>query len=305
MVVSLYRPQERLAYPLGHRFIYLLLLGLLLGLALLLWPTPAQGQTLLPDADQPCADCHETENAAWQASPHAIQHDPTTGAGGATCTACHGAYVEDHPRTGVMTLAVDSTVCADCHRETFAQWQGTVHAEAKVECTSCHLSHSQTLRLTDEALCVACHKEPVGDRFHLAHWVSQVPCTGCHLTPGATTAVAGSDPALALSVSLATSSVAPSHDFVLVAAQECLDCHRTDVTNVSWLTNDDKAQAQLLDKTQQAATLSTQLQAAKSQVRTLGVLTPVVLGVGISFGGFVGIVFMLWLSRWGSKKEEL
>lgn len=310
MGVSFLRPQACFGYhfgdQLGHRFTRLLLLALLLALAWLLWPTPVHAETPPADADQPCADCHEAENEAWHASPHATTLDPMTGESGATCTACHGEYVEDHPRTGVMTLVVDSTVCADCHRETFAQWEGTTHAEANVECTSCHLSHSQTLRLTDEALCVSCHKEPVADRFHMAHWVSQVACTGCHLTTPTHEAVASSDSALSLSVGLAAGFVAPSHDFVLVSAQQCLDCHRTDVENVSWLTNDAaKAPAQLLDKTQRTSTLSTQLQAAESQVRTLGVMTPVALGLGVSFGGFLGIVFMLLLSHWATKKEDV
>lgn len=163
-----------------RRLTYLLLLVLGLAFVALLWPIPLHAATLTPDPDQPCADCHEAENATWQHSPHATTIDPVTGNGGATCTDCHGAYLEDHPRTGVMTLKVDSTVCADCHVATFDQWQGTTHAEAEVECTSCHVSHSQTLRLTDEALCVSCHKEPVEDQFHTAHWVSEIACTGCH-----------------------------------------------------------------------------------------------------------------------------
>lgn len=297
------------------RFTNVLVLLSLSWLAALCWATPAWAETLPPSDDQPCAECHEAENNAWHVSPHATVADPITGASGATCTACHGAYIEDHPRTGVMTLAVDSTVCANCHRTTFAQWQGTTHAEANVECTSCHLSHSQELRLTDEALCISCHKEPVADRFHMAHWVSQVACTGCHLTAPVHEAVVSSDPALAFTLGVAASLLAPSrdfvteapsHDFVLVSAQQCLDCHRTDVENVTWLSDDAaKARAQLLDKAQHASTLSTQLQSAESQVRTLGVMTPVMLGLGVSFGGFLGIVFMLLISRWGAKKEDL
>jgi len=291
MGVSLLRP--------WCRFTCLFVLVFLLWLASLCCAKPATAETGLPEADPPCAECHEAETHAWQLSPHATTTEP------ATCTACHGEYVEDHPRTGVMTLAVDSTVCADCHRETFAQWEGTTHAAADVECTSCHLSHSQTLRLTDEALCVSCHKEPIADRFHMAHWVSQVACTGCHLTAPSPEAVASSGPTLALAVGLTADFLAPSHDFVSVSAQNCLDCHRTDVENVSWLTDDAKARAQLIDKTQQTAALSTQLQNAESQVRTLGVMTPVALGLGISFGGFLGIVFMLLLSRWGAKKGDM
>lgn len=295
-------PYKRFAEIGGRRFTLLLLLGFLLAVTAQLWSTPAQAEALSPDPDKPCADCHEAENAAWQLSPHGMTIDPLTGHSGAMCTDCHGNYVEDHPRTGVMTLKVDSTVCADCHEETFTQWQGTTHAEADVGCTSCHLSHSQTLRLTDEALCVSCHKEPVADRFHTAHWVSEVACTGCHLTTPTQAAIASTDPASVVAMSIA----APSHDFVTVAAQECLDCHRSDVENATWLPNDAAtAQAKLLVNAKRASTLATQLQATEGQVRALGIMTPVVLGIGLGVGGFLGIVFMLLLSYWGAKKEDV
>ena len=283
------------------QFTLCLLLGFLLAVVLL-WPTPVQAETLPPDIDKPCADCHEAENEAWQISPHATTIDPLTGHSGATCNDCHGEYIEDHPRTGVMTLKVDSTVCGDCHEATFDQWQGTTHAEADVECTSCHLSHSQTLRLTDEALCVSCHKEPVKDSFHTAHWVSEVACTGCHLTTPPHEALASTDPTGVVAMSQAV----PSHDFVTVAAQECLDCHRNDIENVASLPDEAaSAQAMLLVNAKRATTLATALQATERQVHALGIMTPVALGIGLGIGGFLGIVFMLLLSYWSKKQEEL
>lgn len=294
-------PQKHLGNRRGMQFLLCLLPGCLLAVTLL-WPTPVQAETLPPDTDKPCADCHETENEAWQRSPHATAVDPLTDHSGATCNDCHGDYIEDHPRTGVMTLKVDSTVCADCHEATFTQWQGTTHAEADVECTSCHLSHSQTLRLTDEALCISCHKEPVKDQFHTAHWVSEVACTGCHLTTPPSEALASTDPTRVITLHQAV----PSHDFVTVAAQTCLDCHRSDVETVASLP--DKAataRAMLLVNAKRATTLATTLQATESQVHTLGMMTPVALGIGLGMGGFLGIVFMLLLSYWNKKQEEL
>ena len=280
---------------------FLLLLGFLLT-AILLFPMPVQAEIVPPDTDKPCADCHEAENEAWAISPHATTIDPQTGHSGAVCSDCHGDYIEDHPRSGVMTLKVDSTVCADCHAATFDQWQGTTHAEAAVECTSCHLSHSQTLRLTDEALCVSCHKEPVEDSFHTAHWVSEVACIGCHLTTPRHDAIASTDPTTLVAMSL----VAPSHDFVTVAAQECLDCHRNDIENVANVPDEAAtAQATLLVNAKRATTLATMLQATESQVRALGIMTPVALGIGLGIGGFLGIVFMLLLSYGSAKKGDL
>lgn len=295
-------PHKRFGFGGGLQFTSWLLLGFLLTAAVLFWPTAARAETLPPDSDKPCAECHEAENEAWEVSPHATALDSLTGHSGATCNDCHGDYIEDHPRTGVMTLKVDSTVCADCHEETFDQWQGTTHAEADVECTSCHLSHSQTLRLTDEALCVSCHKEPVKDQFHTAHWVSEVACTGCHLTTPPHDTLASTDPTSVV----ALSNGVPSHDFVTVAAQECLDCHRSDVETVAILPDEAAtAQAMLLVNAKRATTLATTLQATESQVRTLGIMTPVALGIGLGLGGFLGIVFMLLLSYWNKKQEDL
>ena len=295
-------PHTHFGHGRGLQFTPLLLLGFLLAVTVLLWPTPAHAETLPPDTDKPCADCHETENEAWAISPHATTIDPLTGHSGAACNDCHGDYIEDHPRTGAMTLKIDSTVCADCHEETFTQWQDTTHAEADVECTSCHLSHSQTLRLTDEALCVSCHKEPVEDQFHTAHWVSEVACTGCHLTTPPHDALASTDPTSVV----AMSNGVPSHDFVTVAAQECLDCHRNDIETVASLPDEAAtAQALLLVNAKRATTLATTLQATESQLRALGIMTPVALGIGLGMGGFFGIVFMLLLSYWGAKKGDL
>jgi hypothetical protein len=183
---------------------------------------------------------------------------------------------------------VDSAICADCHEATFTQWEGTTHAEADVQCISCHVSHSQTLRLTDETLCVSCHQQPIEDQFHTAHWADAVPCSACHVaTPVTDHALASSD--------LTGMLMTPSHDFVTVAVNSCLDCHREDVQAVSWTPrkHDDPAGT---------ATLATQLHSAQNQLRTMGILTPVALGIGVSLGGFLGIVFMLFVSRSGDKR---
>jgi nitrate/TMAO reductase-like tetraheme cytochrome c subunit len=269
-----------------------LVIGGTIWFALYFGATAAQAQTPpTTDADQTCADCHEAENEAWHASPHATTIDPLTETGGATCVDCHGEYIEEHPRADMMTLAVDSAICADCHEETFHQWEGTTHAEADVQCISCHLSHSQELRLTDETLCVSCHQQPIEDQFHTAHWVDDVPCSDCHVgqpTAGAN-ALASSD--------LTGMLLAPSHDFVTVAADSCLDCHREDVQEVSWT-------APKADETVRTASLATQLHSAQNQLRTMGILTPVALGIGVSLGGFLGIVFMLFVSRCCNKEEQ-
>lgn len=269
-----------------------LTLGLLLWLAFWFSTVTLHAQALPADPDQPCAECHEVENEAWHLSPHATIIDPVTNTEGATCVDCHGEYVEEHPRADMMTLAVDSAICADCHEETFTQWEGSTHAEAEVQCISCHLSHSQELRLTDEALCVSCHQQPIQDEFHTAHWTEDVTCSACHL-PGQTM-----HNALA-SQELTTGMLTPNHDFVTVAADSCLDCHREDVQQISWANGATPSQA-----TANTAVLTTELQSAENRLYTMGILTPVVLGIGVSLGGFLGIVFMLFAGRYDAKKEE-
>lgn len=268
-----------------------LIIGGTLWCALYFGATAAHAQAVPTDTDQTCADCHEAENEAWHLSPHATTIDPVAETGGATCVDCHGEYVEEHPRADMMTLAVDSAICADCHEETFAQWEGTTHAEAEVQCIGCHLSHSQELRLTDETLCVSCHQQPIEDAFHTAHWVDDVPCSDCHVaTPATTNALlAGTD--------LTGLLMTPSHDFTTVAAESCLDCHRADVQQVNLPTSTG-------EETLRTAALATQLHNTQTQLRAMGIMTPVVLGIGVSIGGFLGILFMLAVSRWSSAPKE-
>jgi predicted CXXCH cytochrome family protein len=191
-----------------------------------------------------------------------------------------------------MTLDIDSSICNECHDETAAQWQGTMHAQANVQCIGCHKAHSQTLRLTDDELCVTCHKEPVQDEFHSAHWDGAVSCVECHMAaPGAP---AGSDPALA----------APVHDFVHVSAQQCLDCHKEDVVSSA----PRPAAAQLAVASPKLAESTTLLAAsldtATQRNQFLLLLGPVLLGVGVGGGGILGIVFMLVAGRLESRKRD-
>ena len=103
--------------------------------------TPEIPMTL--EEKQGCG-CHSLEKESWQMSPHGqVSAD---GQPVATSATCHGEYVEGHPEKGMIPLATDSSACTDCHEQTAAEWKGTVHAEAGIQCISCHLSHTQDLR---------------------------------------------------------------------------------------------------------------------------------------------------------------
>jgi formate-dependent nitrite reductase cytochrome c552 subunit len=189
-----------------------------------------------------------------------------------------------------MELDADSSVCSNCHAETYKQWQASLHAKAGVQCIGCHLSHSQDFRLTDEALCGACHRDRLEDFAHTTHKSAEVGCTDCHLSSAPveeTAALASAAPSMG-------GHEAPSHSFTVVSSQACVGCHgqtsheqapRSDVTPV--------ADVRLLALADQAPELAAQLEAAEQAIKSLRVMTLVSLGLGMGIGGMLGIVFML------------
>jgi hypothetical protein len=303
----------------------LLLAGFLVVLLSFLLPTAVLAGPPDPAYQGPekCAECHSAEAEAWKNSPHAhamddidesvhlacadgidttectclgchtTDFDPVERAyafEGVSCEACHGAYVEGHPKDGVMHLDVDSSICSDCHVETHQQWQDSLHGQAGVQCIGCHLSHSQDFRLTDESLCGACHRDQLEDFAHTAHQSSEVGCTDCHLssTPAETAALVSAD------VSIGPPA-APSHSFSVVSSQACVGCHGQGIHEVV-ARDDDLTQAanvQLLAMADRAPELAAQLKTAEQANKSLRIMTLVSLGLGMGIGGMLGIIFML------------
>jgi hypothetical protein len=309
----------------GNAIVRLLLVGFLIVLLGILLPATVLAGPPHPGYQGPekCAECHSAEAEAWQNSPHAqamadidesehvacgedaeteecsclgchtTDFDPierTYAYGGVSCEACHGPYVEGHPKDGVMHLDVDSSICSDCHGETHNQWQDSLHAQAGVQCIGCHLSHSQDFRLTDEALCGACHRDRLEDFAHTAHESSEVGCTDCHLSSGTaheTAALVSADESIG-------PPAAPSHSFAVVSSQACVGCHGQTIHEV--VPRDDLTQAanvQLLAMADRAPELAAQLEAVEQANKSLRVMTLVSLGLGIGIGGMLGIIFML------------
>ncbi len=262
---------------------------------------PRQEEPEIPmtlEEKQGCG-CHSLEKESWQMSPHGQVNE--AGEPVATCATCHGEYVEGHPDEGMIPLATDSSACTDCHEQTAAEWEGTVHAEAGIQCISCHLSHTQDLRVTSDQLCQTCHRDALQDPLHSAHWLGETPCTSCHVAESdfhAAASIASSDPAAALQGT-------PSHDFVAVSGRNCLDCHGKDVTGL-----DGPSQTafvvrnELMQTANQVPTLRTELQNAQQANLTLSLWQPVSLGLGIGVGGILGIAFVLIAVRLGSSKSN-
>jgi hypothetical protein len=277
-----------------------------------------------------CAECHAAETEAWENSPHAhamanidetlqsacesdvagqectcltchtTDFDPATYSytyGGVSCEACHGPYVEGHPQNGVMQLDVDSSTCADCHVDTYQQWQASPHAVAGVQCIGCHLSHSQDFRLTDEALCGSCHKTQVEDFAHTAHESADVSCTDCHLSSTHAPSDGTSAPDTMTLVSTGQPvgrPEAPSHLFTVVSSEACVNCHGQTIHEL--MPGDTATQAastELLAMVDQVPQLTAQLETQEKTNKSLQVMTLVSLGLGMGIGGMLGIVFML------------
>ncbi len=251
----------------------------------------------LPPDVEICAECHPDEVDPWKESPHAQVTD-NEGNGIITCQDCHGEYVENHPEAGMMSLTVGSTVCKDCHITTFAQWEDSQHAQVGVECTSCHLSHSQQFRLTDEALCNSCHSNHLNDFFHTIH-ARETACTDCHLP---STAV---QPAELPDTTQATDPVlVHSHDFTAVSLGRCMNCHRESVyeaenLNVSW-----KTKEQLVAMADRVPELATELEEVKETNQSLKTMVPVSLGLGVGLGGIIGVAFILVISDINQRKTK-
>lgn len=254
----------------------------------------AQGAT-----DEEGCGCHSAENKAWQNSPHARAAQTAGELPAPTCEGCHGPYVRGHPDKGLMRLSADSAVCNECHSETFDQWEHTQHAQANVQCIGCHLSHSQTLRLTDEKLCLSCHRESLGDDFHVSHRFADVECTSCHVTPS-------SEPEIAVSVRSATGTAiqAPTHDFADVAAANCIECHSEAIRDGNTFGSGDRAVAELMTIANRVPELSASLKAAEQQNRVLATVSFVSLGLGIGMGAVMGMILVLFVGMVTQRKSR-
>lgn len=261
-----------------------------------------------------CALCHQAEVHDWQSSPHAgastaiesaviacedgqdcscltchtTNFSPASGTfehAGVSCEACHGPLVEGHPENGHMALSVDSSVCSDCHTETFQDWQTTSHAQAGVQCIGCHRSHTQNLRLDDQVLCKSCHREQLQDGGHLVHMRTGLDCVSCHTSP-ATSPHAEGGPS------------GPTHQFA-VATEVCATCHsgtfhRDETT--AMLSAVQPASPRSMppsDSAQTQPASPAEVVAEKAFEQRTAQVSALSLGLGIGVGAMGGIIFML------------
>lgn len=200
---------RRFLYPAGAG-------ALVLALALVLTPAPvAKAQDAEPVGPSVCADCHDDQVAAFAANPHAILDDPEWGAystAGWSCASCHAGaadHAEEGGGTGNVfafgegtTAAERTQACQECHTDSHPRFRTSEHAQAGVDCSSCHQVHqpaaaavallrSGPMAAADPAdelgvrsrLCGECHGD-VAARFQWneRHRLQEgiLACTTCH-----------------------------------------------------------------------------------------------------------------------------
>jgi len=210
-------------------------------------PTPdpaAQEVVPTPQATpQDCAACHLDAALEWQGSPHALTFNTgefqeawlnqrsnpmclschTTGFvprtsefshAGVACAACHGETPINHPPQD-MPIELDSTVCADCHTATFAEWESSGHGVADVSCSSCHNAHQSTLKAeSSDALCLSCHEAAPKTYAHTTH--TEQACVDCHYHRSTDTD---------MTQHVTTGALPPSGHQGDVFTVACVDCH--------------------------------------------------------------------------------
>lgn len=255
-------PKGRLVVIIGLS----LLLGLVLPVTIVAAPPPPLGA-------EKCVGCHPEETDTWRNSTHAHAVINEGGPIGVTCEACHGQYVVDHPDQGVMQLTVDSSVCENCHADTFGQWRHSTHAQAGVQCIGCHLSHSQYFRLTEEELCHSCHREHSENFSGTPHNAAGLTCIDCHFpsTPVGEMAFTSDD-------------CAKCHEGAVHQTLGTLHQAST-IQAVSLRTLPDPAPAAVPE-------LRAKLEVAQQENKSLQTMSLVYLGLGMGIGGMLGIAFM-------------
>jgi len=254
-----------------------------LALPALAWAEPPRsgpGDT----GSEKCAECHPKEMETWSNSPHA-QVKMADGSVGVTCEDCHGTYVEGHPQKGMMQLSTDSSVCKACHAKTYEKWAISAHGRLNVQCISCHVAHSQGLRLTDNALCTACHQTPPKDLAHTAHSQAGVVCVSCHASSASAQAAAAATPA---------ADTDSGHDFMATSSLPCVNCHdKTPASPTTDTVSDRAAAPAAAAMANQPSEPVTTAETQERPAQILQIMPFVTLGLGMGIGGILGIVFML------------
>ncbi len=157
-----------------------------------------------------CLDCHAEFQTAWEGSAHGqattdpdfkaawqaqgnpkeclgchtTGYDPIAGtfqAEGITCAACHDPVAANHPLSPA-SMSRSASLCGECHRDTYFEWQASKHGQSDLTCINCHDPHATSLRAKDTStLCASCHGTRVSAYAHSNHAAQGLTCTDCHI----------------------------------------------------------------------------------------------------------------------------
>ena len=173
-------------------------------------------------SDDTCTECHSEYQTKWMSGPHgqsgtstaflmeweqqgkpgaclvchATGYDPesaTWDEDGVSCSACHVDETGTHPEAS-MSMDDSPNLCGRCHSDSrfgWDEWEGSTHYARGMECTTCHDSHSASLKFTTSRtgegfqdasqLCIACHKEASMEFPYTKHHQEGVSCVNCHV----------------------------------------------------------------------------------------------------------------------------
>lgn len=179
------------------------------------WALVAAGPAPPPQAGDPpawtvddCAACHEDVIAGLAGKPHAA---PPGWTAETACAACHGdptAHVEAAGEAPIRSFGAATPLleridtCRSCHGDTHPRFLAAPHAQAGMDCASCHTIHGATAagaagrallppperggagRLDGvSASCAECHADvahdfELGERHRLQEGI--LTCASCH-----------------------------------------------------------------------------------------------------------------------------
>jgi predicted CXXCH cytochrome family protein len=155
-----------------------LLIGLL-GALIFAFPVAAATPSVQPlqtGEPEDCRECHQITYAHWAESAHA-----NTDGDEVACSTCHNPAPDSHPDK-IMPTDISSRMCGDCHKETFAQFETSVHQDNELACVNCHDAHGTTIKTESSAeLCEGCHRENVHFFSYTPHAEQGLTCVDCHL----------------------------------------------------------------------------------------------------------------------------
>lgn len=241
-------------------------------------PSPSDGRTYTLNAVAMCTKCHTQEAADLENGLHEVAiRDGNRNA--AVCIDCHGAHDIQVARNQPNLVA---GVCGECHTETLAEWQSSLHLTiGPLGCATCHSPHSQRMRVEGDGdlTCQNCHKHTNDLYVHRTHLTpeSEVSCLNCHMYRETTDGESG----------------LASHTMVM-DTQPCTTCHQELVDSGRWqqLTGVNTRLAAERDALQ-ARLNELEAQQSASVGPEHGELVPVLQGLllGLGLGLTVAVVF--------------